>query len=212
MKFDAKFHPEDCVMGPYQYRPHMEHVWLDVAGKRLMATNGHLAIVIPCEVEADDVSGFIPVAAIEYARSRRSADGDRPGEIELNCRERIEAVGAAFDRPKPEKEFPPVDGAAAKQRRGDPMTVTFAVDARYLYELACALSGGDVDDRPCANVLVTVKAAEGGDQELCALHVESLNDFADARAVASLMPCRLPEKASALQIVPSAPEATEPTP
>lgn len=199
MKFEARYQPEACVMSTYQGRPHMEHVWFDADRKRLLATNGHLAIVVPCEVEDDDVSGFVPVAAIEFARNKRDPDDLRPETIELHCREHIECEGATFERPKPEKEFPPVDQASAKGRRGDPQTVTFAVDARYLYKLACALGGGEVDSGVHVNVLITIKHTDGGDQAVEAMHVEALDAGV---ATASLMPCRLPEKPSTLVVVP----------
>ena len=46
----------------------MKCVWLDVEGKRLLATNGHMAVRVSIPVGESDVSGLIPQEAMELAR------------------------------------------------------------------------------------------------------------------------------------------------
>ena len=46
----------------------MKCVWLDVDGKRLLATNGHMAVRVSTQVGESDVSGLIPQEAMELAR------------------------------------------------------------------------------------------------------------------------------------------------
>lgn len=44
-------------------------VWYDVEHGRLVATNGHALVIAAVEPEPEDVTGFVTVAAIRYART-----------------------------------------------------------------------------------------------------------------------------------------------
>ena len=48
--------------------PAMKAVWLDVAGSRMLATDGHMAMRVEVSVEEEDESGLIPVEAFELSR------------------------------------------------------------------------------------------------------------------------------------------------
>lgn len=192
MKFRERFRPELCTIDRGNLRPHLEHVWLDVEKKRLAATNGHLMVFIPCEVEPDDVSGFVPCEAIEYARAH-GKDGERAYDwVEMRCGERVECQGASFNR-SIDGKFPPVDSAAARQQPGDPGTVTLAIDSRYLRRLAAALGGEDEERGGPAHVRLVIKVPADPAAPMIEPIAVVCNDDAGGdygTSTATLMPCK----------------------
>lgn len=48
--------------------PAMKAVWLDVAGSRMLATDGHMAMRVEVSVEEEDENGLVPVEAFELSR------------------------------------------------------------------------------------------------------------------------------------------------
>lgn len=51
----------------------MKHLWLDVEGKRLVSTNGHMAARVSISVTENDVTGLIPIEAMDLARKELKA-------------------------------------------------------------------------------------------------------------------------------------------
>jgi hypothetical protein len=49
-------------------RPVMKCVWLDVAGRRMLATDGHMAMRVAVEVDECEVSGLVPFEVFELGR------------------------------------------------------------------------------------------------------------------------------------------------
>ena len=67
MKFEARYFPEKAVS---RDREHLKHVHLDIKARKLVATDGHMMVVIPCEPDKADSDGPVSVVAIEYARRK----------------------------------------------------------------------------------------------------------------------------------------------
>lgn len=155
MKFEARYFPELGVSTDVT-RTHLLHVFLDLSEKKLVSTNGHILLVIPCEVEAKDVDGLVSVEAIEYAR--RAAGGGKT--ISVGCSaDKLVCRGATFDRPsegesgKGVHAFPPWRSVLPTYKRGDKGTVTFGVDANYIRQVT---RGIGVGDECFANVVLTL--------------------------------------------------------
>jgi len=190
MKFDSRWFPELAVASKYSARPQLEHAYLDTGRKRLAATNGHIMVLVPCEIEDGDTDGSVSVAAIEWARERLRDKGVGQ-DIQIACGERLVCDGASFDRPKEEVgAYPPVDQAMPDQRPGAPGSVTFAVDANYIKRLANALGHGRDDEDRVSMVKLTVKLPAAGEPMIAPLFVMS-NDDDPGDAVGVLMPCRV---------------------
>jgi hypothetical protein len=191
VKFSDRWFPELAVASKYAVRPQLEHAWLDTAKKRLAATNGHIMILIPCEIDDGDTDGFVSVAAIEWARARLRDKGVG-NDIQIACGDRLACDGASFDRPTVEHctAFPPVDQAMPDQRPGDAGSVTFAVDANYIKRLANALGDGRDDEDRVAMVKLTMKLPAHGEPMHTPLLVTS-NDDEPGDAIGALMPCKV---------------------
>jgi hypothetical protein len=192
VKFSDRWFPELAVISEYETtRPFLRHAWLDVAGKRLAATNGHLMIVVPCEVADLDVDGFVTVEAIEFARKalRRKGVGS---EIAIGCGARLECDGASFDRPTVSQigNFPPFAEVIPTWRPGADGTVTFAVDANYIKRLANILGDGADNEDRSAMVKLTMKLP-GDEPRMYSPFFVTSNDDEPGDAVGVLMPCKV---------------------
>ncbi len=168
MRFDSKYVPE-LSASTDETRPQLCHVELDVAGKRLLATDGHRLVVIPCEPEAGDVSGPITAVALTAARKHAKAVAKAVPKYQRDkhdSRARIHANGSlavgdesnpgpTFPRPTRDEysAYPPVDKVIPKNMTpGSDGTVTFGINARYLAELAKAMGA--------ENIQVTVRISD----------------------------------------------------
>jgi hypothetical protein len=189
VKFDSRWFPELAVASKYSARPQLEHAYLDTGRRRLAATNGHIMVLVPCEIEDGDTDGLVSVAAIEWARDRLRNKGVGQ-DIQIACGERLVCDGASFDRPVAEGSYPPVDQAMPDQRHASPGSVTFAVDANYIKRLANALGEGRDDEDRVSMVKLTVKLPAAGEPMQQPLFVTS-NDDDPGDAVGVLMPCRV---------------------
>jgi DNA polymerase III sliding clamp (beta) subunit (PCNA family) len=150
MQFDSKFQPE-LITSTDETRPHLLYVELDVTGKRMMATDGHRGVFVPCEPEEGDHSGAVSrealVAARKAVKNRQARSVGQKPAVKANGSLAIDAsldgkvpsmTFARFDRDG--YPFPPLDKVTpAGMVDGAPETHTFAVNARYLYELALAM-------------------------------------------------------------------------
>ena len=175
MKFDRDYRPWRAAIRPGNERPHMEHVYLDAENGRLMATDGHMAVIIPCVVEEGDRSGFIPREALLYAR--RKDPGDET--VKIDCRdEDVVRIGkTCFERPRADQPFPPVPGIVPKFKA----PIRINLDARLLRRLSRVIGATDW----VGNVTLTVEAEDNGSN---AFLVEAYERLGGAQGI--LMPLR----------------------
>ena len=130
----------------------MQHLWLDVEGKRLVGTDGHMAVRQTVEVTDEDISGLIPIEAFELARKElkiivKATDNDTIPDIwlKVTAGEDIVVVENLLTttthlvkRPKmePGKNFPTVDAVFPKLAD----TPTIGINGEYLATIIGALS------------------------------------------------------------------------
>lgn len=177
MKFEARYFPEKGVSRDAG-RAHLTHVHLDTKAKKLVATDGHMMVVIPCEVEKGDSDGPVSVVAIEFARRGKRAVKIACSEDWLTCE------GARFDRPILEAQFPPWQEVMPDYKAGQKNTITFGFDATLLRETAVA-TGVSRD----AKVKVTLPTTKAG--AMLDPFVITPEADGDEKAFAILMPVRV---------------------
>ena len=68
MKFNRDCQIEKVCTHPKMIRPPLENVWLDIEKKRLLATDGKIMAIVPCEPEEGDISGYISPESIKTYR------------------------------------------------------------------------------------------------------------------------------------------------
>lgn len=150
MQFQSKFQPE-LIASTDETRPHLIYVELDLERKRMMATDGHRGVFVPCEPEEGDAAG--PICREALIAARKAVKGKVARNMDL--KPKIKANGslvidASPDHKVPsltfprvdrgEYQFPPLDKVTPKELvDGAPDTHTFAVNPKYLYELAIAI-------------------------------------------------------------------------
>jgi hypothetical protein len=61
----------------------MKSIWLDVDGKRLLATDGHYAMRVEISVDEEDVSGLLSVEVFELARKELQIITKMQGKEEI---------------------------------------------------------------------------------------------------------------------------------
>lgn len=111
MKLPIQYVPEACVASSSfagtateTSHSHVAHVYLDTGAKRLVATDGTVVVIIPCDVDKGDKSGPIPVDAIAIARS--TARAAELTELTIECgKDNLDVIGpdgcvASFARPE----------------------------------------------------------------------------------------------------------------
>ena len=113
-------------------------VMLDVEKKRLLATNGYIAVVIPCEPDEGDVSGLIPATAFKLARRFGIDCIKATGETILLSKVHAEEYCITIEIKRPIGAFPNID-ATIPQASGLP---TFAVSLDRLSDVISAIVVG----------------------------------------------------------------------
>ncbi len=109
-------------------------VYLDTAKGRLVATDGSILAIVPCEIADDDADGLIPLEAID--RARKLAIG---GIVRAKCNGKAEqSDGSSFQRP--DHRFPDYSGIIPKEAG----SVRVSLNADSLLRLAQALGGKTV--------------------------------------------------------------------
>jgi len=170
MKFDPKYKPELCASKDYT-RPHLAHVELDIAHKRMVATDGHALVVVPVTVEEHDASGPISKDALVAARK---AVKNTNGDAWIKANGALAVYGATLDRPEA-RTFPPVDQVIPKDRKA-----TISLNAKLLKDIADALGAKDG--------VITI-GLDGDDDPIMVWGGSSKGREGEPFAV--LMPCRL---------------------
>ena len=138
MRFEKKYKPE-LISSKDISRESIQHTELDAKGNRLIATDGHKLVVIPCTSTQTDVSGAIPDESLSISRK---AQKGLP-EITLTCLSETiteECTGTTLKRPK--RNYPPIDQVIPDYSKCKTKAVT-CFSAKYLDQIAKAL-GEDV--------------------------------------------------------------------
>lgn len=150
MKFKAKLRPED-IASTDETRRHLTNVWFDKEKSKLVATNGHMIITVPCEAEACDSTGPVPTAALKSARKRK----DKKNYARVRLSKRLADDGRALHRRDQGVTYPPYETVFPSFKKGDKGTVTFGVNPHYLVALLRA-AGGDGTYSPLLEITVNV--------------------------------------------------------
>lgn len=135
--------------GAETMQPLLQHVNLrqDGVGWVLEATDGHIAVAIPVEIEPHDHVGLIPARAFREVCTRRRKNAIAP---EIRCWSSEVEFRAAngdkitMDRPVDLPPFPDVIGKIkqARDKYGAPMRIK--LNAKHLHRLASALGSDAV--------------------------------------------------------------------
>lgn len=170
--------PRECKIEKACAKEPGRYAWTDVLLRRnedgsgtLAATDGRKLVTITVEgLEPDETDGLIPVEAIKRARKH-------PHGI-LTANGHVECDGVKWDRPT--GEFPKYEAVMPAFKPGSEGTVTVALDAKYLHEIADAF-GEDA-------VSITFKVTDGKADKFAPLLVLPANCFKSERRRAALMP------------------------
>lgn len=136
MKLSKSFKPELLVADPDARRPQWEAPFL--SGSTVVALNGQIMGVFPCERGTDDRDGIISLEAMSSAR--KATPAREP--LQVDCGDRyVCANGASFPRPDKQPAAPNVEQVTP--RDGAPIKIV--VSAKNLETLMRALGGGTME-------------------------------------------------------------------
>ena len=173
----------ESVASNQESRYCLRAVQLDVEKKRIMATDGHILAIVPCEVDAEDHSALIGLDTVKSLRAmqkRSKVHGTSiPVQIRTNGKITATAMGESAEFAVAEGRFPNVD-MIVKEVEGPP-TVSLSVE--LLYKLAEALHSNSIGSSNPGHVSLWVKDASS------AVVVKSTQSE-DKGAVGVIMPVR----------------------
>lgn len=152
----------------------LKAVKLDVAGKRIMATDGHILAIVPVEVSDGDHDGLISVDAMKAARKLQRAAKGVPIQANVNGKFSISGAGQSAEFDLDTGTFPNVDAIIPKF--DGPPTIT--LDAELLLRLAKAIETKGYS--PAYSVALWIKDANSP------ILVKGEQDG----AIGVIMPCR----------------------
>ena len=136
--------------GIHDIRKHLNDPYLDTEKKRLIATNGHIAAIIPVEVSEADTSG--PISAEALKAARKAAKGSPLGGIAptIACTEKTLEVGQGptYPRPDLQNKYPDIDKVIPKTKG----YIKVGLDAKLLYDLALAIGEGKYKTHVCLHI------------------------------------------------------------
>lgn len=154
----------------------LQAVKLDVEKKRMMATDGHILAIVPCEVSADDHSALISTDSIKRIRAMQKRAKLVPVQVRTNGKVTAVAPGETAEYDLSTGTFPNVD--AVIPATDGPCTI--CINAELLLRLATALTP-DMDKHNPPIVKLWIKDAHSS-----ILVKTSKNPD----AVGVMMPCR----------------------
>lgn len=158
MRIDRKYKLDKLTAG--ESRQHIAHVYLDAEKSELRVTNGHAAVIVPCEVAKDDVSGPLPL--MRLARPEGDDYEVHAGKDAVSVKR--PNVGA----------FPPLESVLPKFKEGDPGTFTVAFDPGLLAKVAAAMGDPLV-------IVMTFRAPED---------IIRVSRSDEPEIIGAMMPCR----------------------
>ena len=133
-------------------RSYLNHPYLDVEKKRLIATNGHIAAIVLVEVSAEDVSGSVSAEALKAARQAARSVAVVTGEpAEIICTKTALKVtnGPSFPRPELEGKYPDVDKVVPEKID---RYIKVGLNAQLLIDLALAIGEGKYKPNVCLHI------------------------------------------------------------
>jgi DNA polymerase III sliding clamp (beta) subunit (PCNA family) len=151
---------------------------LDVQGKRLMGTNGHILAIVPCEVTADDHSVLMSLESVKQIRAMQKRAKSIPVEIRTNSKVHVSGPGESAEFEVTTGQFPNVDMSIPKGEAYEgAATITLNVD--LLMRLAKAIGSENHQGQHIVSLYIK-------DQQSSVL----VKTSQDADAIGVIMPCR----------------------
>lgn len=114
----------------------LQAVKLDVEHKRIMATDGHILAIVPCEVSPEDHSALISTEAIKQLRAMQKRAKSVPVQVRTNGKVTATGKGETAEFELATGQFPNVDMVIPKH--DGPATIT--LDVELLMRLAKAMN------------------------------------------------------------------------
>jgi hypothetical protein len=173
MRLDTKYKPELCVSKDGT-RPNLAACHLAVEDSRIVATDGHMLVSLPCEL-AGDTEGPISKEALVAARKFAKKTKQEMLHVGANGKYTLED-GSVLPRTEA-PDFPPYKQVIPSYEEEE--TLTFGINAELLATLQKAL-GAD-------GVRVTVKIPRKGEHMMDPILVENASD---REAIGVVMPFR----------------------
>lgn len=103
-------------------------VQLDVPNKRIMATNGHILAIVPCEVSDTDHSALLSLESIKQMRAMQKRAKSIPIQITTNGKVTATFGGESQEHELATGTFPRVDMVIPKGEKYEgPATITLNV-------------------------------------------------------------------------------------
>jgi DNA polymerase III beta subunit, central domain len=171
-----------------QSRYVLSAVQLDVAGKRMMATDGHIGAIIPCEVSEGDQSALLSLESLKQIRAMQKRSKTIPIEIKTNGK--VTATNATTNETMEfalvEGRFPNLDMVMTKAEGA----ATITLDVALLLRLAQALNPEATAKRAIVSLWIKDPSSTVG-----------VRSGSVGQGV--IMPCR-PETHAGVSAVPSA--------
>lgn len=136
MKIAKHYRPELVVSKGKEPNPLLTDPYLDAKEDRIVASNGRSLVALPVETEKGERSRYLACSLLEAAR--KLGDPDVPAEIDD---QEIVEYGVLWPAAQ-ERTFPDWQRLLPKHRRGSPGTITIALNARLLKQVADAMGTG----------------------------------------------------------------------
>lgn len=134
--------------GPKDIRSYLHEVYLDTDKKRLIATNGHIAVIVPVELSEQDTSGPVSADALKAAR-RTTKSLTAISEPEIICTDVLTVTnGPTFPRSELSGKFPDVDRIMPKKKG----RIKISFNAQLLVDLALAIGEGKHKTGVCLHI------------------------------------------------------------
>lgn len=153
-------------------------VQLDVPNKRIMATNGHILAIVPCEVSDTDHSALLSLESIKQMRAMQKRAKSIPIQITTNSKVTATFGGESQEHELAAGTFPRVEAVLPRGEAYEgPATITLNV--ALLLRLAKAIGAQKATD----NVTVSLWVK---DNQSAVLVKTSENK----EAIGVIMPCR----------------------
>jgi hypothetical protein len=119
-----------------QSRFTLQAVKLDVEHKRMMATDGHIGAIVPCEVEEGDQSAMLSLESIKQIRAMQRRSKAVPVTIKTNGKAIVTGNGETVEYELVPGQFPNLDMVMTKVEGA----ATITLDVALLLRLAQALN------------------------------------------------------------------------
>ena len=129
MKFNTSLKLEK-IASPKDTRHYLRAPYFDAEHSRIIATDGHKAVIVPVTECGEDTAGHIPVEA--FAADRKAKYGG------LYANGSVNVGGVSYPRPTDLGNMPDIDRALPAVDAKPVMAVSF--NAEYMLELARAIT------------------------------------------------------------------------